>query len=88
MENTISMESHFVGVDSGNALEYEAERLKLIEKHHELRLQFQQQQIEASMAFEKQLKAEVELLMTTYQDKWLCTAMESPSPSLERNVSK
>lgn len=71
MENAISKEAQFVEVSLNNAQEYETEHMKLEEKHHQLRLQFQRQQHEATIALEKQLKGEVESLMTTYQDKWL-----------------
>lgn len=71
MENAISKEAQFVEVSLNNAQEYEAEHMKLQEKHHQLRLQFQRQQHEAAIALEKQLKAEMESLMTIYQDKWL-----------------
>ena len=71
MKHAISKEAQFVEVSLNNAQEYEAEHLKLQEKHHQLRLHFQRQQHEATIALEKQLKTEVESLMSKYQDKWL-----------------
>jgi hypothetical protein len=55
-----------------DAKAFEAEREKMQQRHHELRLEFQRQQQAAALAFEQQLLDERANLVKIYQMTSLC----------------